>query len=48
MGEETYPSIYEISKDKAVQMIKFLNQYQKPDTEVPEQLKGYDANWRSE
>ena len=48
MGKETYPSIYEINKDKAAQMIKHLNQYQKPDNEVPDSIKGYDANWRSE
>ena len=48
MGKETYPSIYEINKDKAAQMIKHLNQYQKPDNEVPDSIKGYDTNWRSE
>lgn len=47
MGEESYDTIFDISKDKAAKMIKFLNQYQKSDTEVPESIKGYDQNWRS-
>jgi hypothetical protein len=47
MGEESYATVFDISKDKAAKMIKFLNQYQKSDTEIPESIKGYNQNWRS-
>ena len=47
-GEESYASAYDINKEKGAKMIKFLNQYQNPGAEVPQSIKGYDANWRSE
>jgi|TARA_Y100000004_G_scaffold80497_1_gene90488 hypothetical protein len=45
MGEHTYSTISEVTKDCAKKMVKALNAYQQ-GTEIPEKIKGYKANWR--
>ena len=45
IGENTYGSINDITKDSAKKMIKVLNTYQN-GTEVPDKVKGYNINWR--
>tara|TARA_R110002020_G_scaffold276503_3_gene491848 strand:- start:1118 stop:2044 length:927 start_codon:yes stop_codon:yes gene_type:complete len=45
IGENTYNSIAEVTKDNAKKMIKVLNTYQNGN-EIPEKVKGYNINWR--
>ena len=45
IGENTYNSINEVTKDNAKKMIKVLNTYQNGN-EIPEKVKGYNINWR--
>tara|TARA_R110002110_G_scaffold37253_5_gene123253 strand:- start:13511 stop:14443 length:933 start_codon:yes stop_codon:yes gene_type:complete len=45
IGENTYNSINEVTKDNAKKMIKVLNTYQN-GYEMPEKVKGYNINWR--
>ena len=45
IGENTYSSINEVTKDNAKKMIKVLNTYQNGN-EIPEKVKGYNINWR--
>ena len=45
LGENTYSSINDITKDSAKKMIKVLNAYQN-GSEIPDKIKGYNVNWR--
>jgi len=45
IGENTYGSINDITKDSAKKMIKVLNTYQN-GTNIPDKVKGYNINWR--
>ncbi len=45
IGENTYNSIAEVTKDNAKKMIKVLNTYQNGN-EIPDKVKGYNINWR--
>ena len=45
IGENTYNSIAEVTKENAKKMIKVLNTYQNGN-EIPEKVKGYNINWR--
>ena len=46
IGENNYASINDIDKDCAKLMIKYLNNYQNDDTEIPDSIKSY-TNWRN-
>ena len=46
IGENNYASINDIDKDCAKLMIKYLNNYQNDDTEIPDSIKNY-KNWRN-
>jgi len=45
-GENTYSAIEEVSKKTASAMLGRLNQYQTKQTEIPDDIMGYDKNWR--
>ena len=45
-GTESYDSIQEVSKQTASKMLGLLNEYQTKSKEIPEDIKGYDSNWR--
>jgi hypothetical protein len=46
IGENTYSSINDVTKDCAKMMVKHLNSYQNSNKEIPNNIKGY-KNWRS-
>ena len=46
IGSGNYRSINDVKRDKAKQMIKVLNDYQNGIVEVPEEVLGYNKNWR--
>ena len=46
IGENTYNSINDVTKDCAKMMVKHLNNYQNSNKEIPNNIKGY-KNWRS-
>tara|TARA_Y100001973_G_C5134776_1_gene299720 strand:- start:242 stop:1009 length:768 start_codon:yes stop_codon:yes gene_type:complete len=45
-GSESYGAIGEVSKKTASKMLGLLNEYQTKTKETPEDIKGYDSNWR--
>ena len=45
-GEKQYPSINEVSKKTASQMLYTLNTYQVKTKNIPSDIVGYDTNWR--
>jgi len=45
-GSEQYGSINDISKKKASQMLSTLNEYQNKKRKTPNDIIGYDSNWR--
>tara|TARA_R110000824_G_scaffold14985_3_gene63342 strand:- start:11205 stop:12128 length:924 start_codon:yes stop_codon:yes gene_type:complete len=45
IGENTYESINNVTKDSAKKMIKVLNTYQNGNS-IPDKIKGYNINWR--
>ena len=45
MGENTYGSIEQVTKESAKKMIKVLNNYQNGSA-IPESIQGYKVNWR--
>lgn len=45
-GSEQYGSINDISKKKASQMLSTLNEYQNKKRKTPNDIMGYDSNWR--
>lgn len=45
-GENTYSGVEEISKKTASAMLGRLNQYQNGQTAIPEDIMGYNKNWR--
>ena len=45
IGENTYGSINDVTKDSAKKMIKVLNTYQNGGP-IPDKIKGYNVNWR--
>lgn len=45
-GESTYTSISEVSKKTAGKMLGLLNEYQTKTKSIPDEIKGYDSNWR--
>jgi len=47
LGEKTYRSINDVKRDCAKKMIKLLNEYQNEKRSVPEDITGYDENWRN-
>ena len=46
IGSGNYRSINDVKRDKAKQMIKVLNDYQNGIVEIPEEVLGYNKNWR--
>ena len=46
IGSSDYRSINDVKRDKAKQMIKVLNDYQNGIVDIPEEILGYDKNWR--
>ena len=47
-GKNSYSRIDSITKNTASEMIKQLNKYQNGDTSVPEEISGYDPEWRKQ
>ena len=47
-GKNSYSRIDSITKNTASEMIKQLNKYQTGDTSVPEEISGYDPEWRKQ
>ena len=45
-GENTYSGIEEVSKNIASAMLGRLNQYQTGQSAIPENIMGYNKNWR--
>ena len=46
MGNSSFASVNEVTKDSAKKMIKVLNNYQNNSGDVPDSIKGYKVNWR--
>ena len=46
-GSTSYPSINNVTKDTAKNMIVELNKYQNQTTNIPPEVKGYVSNWRN-
>ncbi len=47
-GKNSYSRIDSITKNTASEMIRQLNKYQNGDTSVPEEISGYDPEWRKQ
>mgnify|MGYP003647996905 CR=1 FL=1 len=47
-GKSSYSRIDSITKNTASEMIRQLNKYQNGDTSVPEEISGYDPEWRKQ
>ena len=45
-GSESYKTIGEVSKKTASKMLGLLNEYQTKTKEMPEDIKGYESDWR--
>jgi len=45
-GTDSYDSITEVSKKTASKMLGVLNEYQNKSKDIPEEITGYDSNWR--
>ena len=46
MGNSSFSSVSEVTKDSAKKMIKVLNNYQNNSGDIPSSIKGYKVNWR--
>ena len=46
MGELDYEKIDDVEKKKASAMLGVLNKYQTKQTPIPEEVLGYNKNWR--
>ena len=46
MGNSSFASVNEVTKDSAKKMIKVLNNYQNNSGDIPDSIKGYKVNWR--
>ena len=46
MGNGSYSSIGEVTKDSAKKMIKVLNNYQNNQADIPQNIRGYKHGWR--
>ena len=46
VGSETYDSINNVSKKTASGMLSTLNEYQNKKRKTPQNIMGYDPNWR--
>ena len=46
-GSTSYPSVNNVTKDTAKNMIVELNKYQNQTTNIPPEVKGYVSNWRN-
>ena len=47
-GKNSYSRIDSITKNTASEMIRQLNKYQNGDASVPEEISGYDPEWRKQ
>lgn len=47
IGDKQYSNITEVTKKTASKMLGVLNDYQNHTKNIPEQIVGYDKNWRS-
>ena len=45
-GKKDYEKIEDVTKKEGSSMIKKLNEFQTQKLEVPEDIKGYDPDWR--
>jgi hypothetical protein len=45
-GENSYESIQDVSKETASKMLGLLNEYQTKNKPIPEEVAGYQPNWR--
>ena len=46
MGNGSFSTVSEVTKDSAKKMIKVLNNYQNNSGDIPDSIKGYKVNWR--
>ena len=46
MGNSSFSSVSEVTKDSAKKMIKVLNNYQNNSGDIPSSIRGYKVNWR--
>ena len=46
MGNGSYSSVGEVTKDSAKKMIKVLNNYQNNQADIPQNIRGYKHGWR--
>ena len=46
MGNSSFASVNEVTKDSTKKMIKVLNNYQNNSGDIPDSIKGYKVNWR--
>lgn len=47
-GKNSYSKIDSITKNTASEMIRQLNKYQNGDTSIPEEISGYESEWRKQ
>jgi hypothetical protein len=45
-GTDSYDTIKDVSKKTASKMLGVLNEYQNKSKDIPEDILGYDTNWR--
>jgi hypothetical protein len=45
-GTDSYDTIKDVSKKTASKMLGVLNEYQNKSKDIPEDILGYDSNWR--
>tara|TARA_R100000005_G_C4990625_1_gene198081 strand:- start:575 stop:1342 length:768 start_codon:yes stop_codon:yes gene_type:complete len=45
-GTDSYETIKDVSKKTASKMLGVLNEYQNKSKDIPENILGYDTNWR--
>lgn len=46
MGNGSYSTVSEVTKDSAKKMIKVLNNYQNNQADIPQNIRGYKHGWR--
>tara|TARA_R110000824_G_scaffold231335_2_gene419158 strand:+ start:35511 stop:36284 length:774 start_codon:yes stop_codon:yes gene_type:complete len=46
IGKKKYDDVSDITKKSASSMLGVLNQYQSGEKEIPENIQGYNKNWR--
>lgn len=44
-GDKTYVSIYQVTKETAIKMVNRLKEFMKDESLIPEDIRGYNAEW---